>query len=298
VPHVPKRLWLHIFLFLCTLASTTVIGARLAENFAASRPAIYLAEDLVAYRKLLSQPGAWLAGLAYSCTLLVILLAHEMGHYLTCRRYGLEASLPYFIPFPSVIGTLGAFIRIRSPIYYRRVLFDVGIAGPIAGFVFVIPAAVYGIASSKVVPGISAQADLQFAAPLLFRVLQHVLLPGARAEDIALHPVAQAAWVGLFATALNLLPIGQLDGGHIVYAVFRERHRLLSRLFLILLVPLGLVYPPWLLWAVILLLLGTRHPLIYDFTELDRRRKFLAALALLMFVLSFMVAPIETHWGD
>lgn len=298
MPLAPKRLWLHIFLFLCTLGTTTIIGARLAENFAANRPAIYLAEDLRAYRNLLSQPEAWLAGLAYSCTLLTILLAHEMGHYLTCRRYGLDATLPYFIPFPSVIGTLGAFIRIRSPIYYRRVLFDVGIAGPIAGFALVIPAAIYGIASSKIVPGISSEADLQFGTPLLFRLLQNVLLPGAEPADIALHPVAQAAWVGLFATALNLLPIGQLDGGHIVYAVFPERHRLLSRLFLALLVPLGLLYPPWLVWAVILLLLGARHPLVYDFSELDRRRKRLAGLALLMFVLSFMVAPIETRWGD
>jgi len=298
VPHSPQRFWLHLLLFLLTLLTTTVIGARLAENFDANRPAIYLAEDLVAYQRLLSRPEAWLAGLAYSLTLLAILLAHEMGHYLTCRRYGLDATLPYFIPFPSVIGTLGAFIRIRSPIYYRRVLFDVGIAGPLAGFAVVVPAAVYGIWSSKVVPGISAQADLQFGTPLFFRILQGLLMPGASPADIALHPVAQAAWVGVFATALNLLPIGQLDGGHILYAVFPARHRLLSRLFLVLLVPLGLIYPPWLVWAAILLLLGARHPLVYDFSELDRRRKKLAILALGLLLLSFMVAPIETRWGD
>ncbi|MCL6545699.1 MAG: site-2 protease family protein [Bryobacteraceae bacterium] len=298
MPHSPQRFWLHLLLFLLTLLTTTVIGARLAENFDANRPAIYLAEDIAAYHRLLSRPEAWLAGLAYSCTLLAILLAHEMGHYLTCRRYGLDATLPYFIPFPSVIGTLGAFIRIRSPIYYRRVLFDVGIAGPLAGFAVVLPAAVYGIWCSKVVPGISAQADLQFGTPLFFRILQGLLIPGASPGDIALHPVAQAAWVGVFATALNLLPIGQLDGGHILYAVFPARHRLLSRLFLVLLLPLGLIYPPWLVWAAILLLLGSRHPLVYDFSELDQARKRLAILALGLFLLCFMVAPIETRWGD
>lgn len=298
MPRSQQRLWLNLLLFLLTLLTTTVIGARLAENFDANRPAIYLAEDLAAYHRLLSRPEAWPAGLVYSCTLLSILLAHEMGHYLACRSYGLDATLPFFIPFPSVIGTLGAFIRIRSPIYYRRVLFDVGIAGPLAGFAVVIPAAVYGIWSSKVVPGISAQADLQFGTPLLFHILQGLLVPGANPGDIAWHPVAQAAWVGVFATALNLLPIGQLDGGHILYAVFPARHRLLSRVFLLLLVPLGLIYPPWLLWAAILLLLGARHPLVYDFSELDRRRKRLAILALGLFLLCFMVAPIETRWGD
>ncbi len=288
------RYWLHLLLFLLTLGATTVVGARLARNFESGQPAVYQAENLAAYRELLAAPQAWLAGLAYSLTLMAILLAHEMGHFLACRRYGLDASLPYFMPFPSLIGTLGAFIRIRSPIYFRRVLFDVGIAGPLAGFALVLPAAVFGIACSKVVPGIGARADLNFGTPALFWILERLLLPGAATADISLHPAAQAAWVGVFATALNLLPIGQLDGGHILYAFFGDKHRWLSRLFVLALVPLGLLYWPWLIWAVILFFFGLRHPMIYDASTLDRRRRVLGAAALAIFLLCFMLAPIET----
>lgn len=305
-PHTsPHRYWLHLLLFLLTLGATTVVGARLARNFEAGQPAVYQVENLAAYGELLSAPRAWVAGLAYSLTLLVILLAHEMGHFLACRRYGLDASLPYFMPFPSIIGTLGAFIRIRSPIYFRRVLFDVGIAGPLAGFALVLPVAMIGIACSKVVPGIGARADLTFGTPFLFWILERLWLPGASAADISLHPAAQAAWVGAFATALNLLPIGQLDGGHILYAFFGDKHRWLSKLFVFALVPLGLLdfrngkflvpgYWPWLLWAVILFFFGMRHPMICDSTRLDRRRRILGAVALAIFLLCFMVAPIET----
>jgi membrane-associated protease RseP (regulator of RpoE activity) len=305
-PASSQRYWLHLLLLLLTLGTTTVVGARLARNFEAGQPAVYQAENLAAYRDLLSAPRAWAAGLAYSLTLLIILLAHEMGHFLACQRYGLDASLPYFMPFPSIIGTLGAFIRIRSPIYFRRVLFDVGIAGPLAGFALVLPVAVVGIACSKIVPGIGARADLTFGTPLLFRILERLWLPGTAAADISLHPAAQAAWVGAFATALNLLPIGQLDGGHILYAFFGDKHRWVSKLFVFALVPLGLLdfrngkflvpgYWPWLLWAVILFFFGMRHPMICDPAKLDRRRRILGAVALAIFLLCFMVAPIETR---
>ncbi len=269
----------------------------MAENFRINRPPVYLAEDLAAYRNLLSSPASWLNGLAFSLTLLAILLAHEMGHFLTCRRYGLDASLPYFMPFPSIIGTLGAFIRIRSPIYSRLVLFDVGIAGPLAGFALTLPAAVVGIALSRVVPGIAALGDLQFGTPALFWFLQSLFFPGASSADLSLHPVARAAWVGVFATALNLLPIGQLDGGHILYAFFADRHRPLSMIFTLALVPMGLLYWPWLLWAVILFFFGMRHPMIYDATEPGKGRKWLGAAALAIFLLCFMLAPIETVGG-
>jgi membrane-associated protease RseP (regulator of RpoE activity) len=304
-PAKQPRYWLHLLLLLLTLCTTTAVGARLARNFELGQPAVYQAESFAAYRELLSSPQAWAGGLAYSLTLLAILLAHEMGHFLACKRYGLDASLPFFMPFPSIIGTLGAFIRIRSPIYFRRVLFDVGIAGPLAGFALVLPVAVFGIACSKVVPGIGARADLTFGTPALFWVLERLLLPGAAAADIALHPAAQAAWVGIFATALNLLPIGQLDGGHILYAFFGDKHRWLSRLFVLSLVPLGLLgyrdskflvpgYWPWLLWAAILFFFGMRHPMICDSTRLDRRRRILGVAALAIFLLCFMVAPIDT----
>ena len=293
-PARQHRYWLHLLLFLLTLASTTAVGARLARNFESGQPAVYQAESLAAYRELLSAPQAWVAGLAYSLTLMAILLAHEMGHFLACRRYGLDASLPFFMPFPSIIGTLGAFIRIRSPIYFRKVLFDVGIAGPLAGFALVLPVALIGIACSKVVPGIGARSELSFGTPALFSILERLLLPGAATADISLHPAAQAAWVGVFATALNLLPIGQLDGGHILYAFFGDKHRWLSRLFVLALVPLGLLYWPWLIWAVILFFFGLRHPMICDANTLDRRRRILGAAALVIFLLCFMVAPIET----
>ena len=206
----------------------------------------------------------------------------------------LSAIITFFMPFPSIIGTLGAFIRIRSPIYFRRVLFDVGIAGPLAGFALVLPVAVFGIACSKVVPGIGARAELSFGTPVLFWILERLLLPGAATADISLHPAAQAAWVGIFATALNLLPIGQLDGGHILYAFVGDKHRWLSRLFVLALVPLGLLYWPWLIWAVVLFFFGLRHPMICDASTLDRRRRILGAAALAIFLLCFMLAPIET----
>jgi len=173
-------------------------------------------------------------------------------------------------------------------------LFDVGIAGPLAGFAILLPVASIGLAYSKVVPGIAQRGDLIFGTPVLFRMLEWVMFPGVAPADIALHPVARAAWVGVFATALNLLPIGQLDGGHIIYAFFAERHRLLSRIFVAALVPMGIFYWPWLLWAAVLFFFGLRHPVIYDTTDLGPGRKRLGWLALAIFLLCFMLAPIET----
>lgn len=290
-----SRLGLHILLLFLTLLSTTAVGARLVDNFNKNLPPIYLAEDLRAYASLLARPSAWTGGLVFSLTLLAILMAHEMGHYLACRYYGLDASLPYFMPFPSLIGTLGAFIRIRSPIYSRRVLFDVGLAGPLAGFALTVPAALAGFAMSKVVPGLAVASDLDFGTPPLFWILQKLFFPGVAAGDLLLHPVARAAWVGVFATALNLLPIGQLDGGHIVYALAGERHRRLSRIFALMLLPLGVFYWPWLLWALILFVFGSGHPPVYDPFELDPARKRLSVAALAVFLLCFMVAPVETR---
>ncbi|MCC7175724.1 MAG: site-2 protease family protein [Bryobacterales bacterium] len=290
----PRRLWLHILLLLLTLVSTTAVGARMAENFRTNRPPVYLAEDLGAYQRLLSHPGSWLHGLAFSLTLLTILLAHEMGHYLACLRYGLDASLPYFMPFPSLIGTLGAFIRIRSPIYSRQVLFDVGIAGPLAGFALVVPAAIAGMAGSRVVPGIGDRGDLNFGTPALFWLLQAMFFPGTEAADLSLHPVARAAWVGVFATALNLLPIGQLDGGHILYSFIGDRHRQISRVLSLALCLLYVRWPLWLFWGLLLFFLGSRHPYIFDPLKLDTRRTRLGVVALIMFLLCFMDRPL--YW--
>ncbi len=166
-------------------------------------------------------------------------MAHEMGHYLAALYHRVDASLPYFMPSP-FLGTFGAFIRVRSPIYSKRELFDIGVAGPLAGFVFLLPALAIGLAFSKVIPGIQPQSSLQFGTPALQWLLQQAIFPGVAAANLYLHPVARAAWVGMFATCMNLLPIGQLDGGHILYSFFPERHRpRLAGYWGVMLLPLG-----------------------------------------------------------
>jgi len=292
-PRPHHRYWLHAFLLVATLISTTVVGAGLARSFAQSRP-IDFAGDLDGYVRMWQQPSYLLPGLPFSLTLLTILLAHEFGHFLTARYYLVDASLPYFIPAPTLIGTLGAFIRIRSPILSKRVLFDIGIAGPLAGFVALVSPLVAGVALSKVVPGIGQSGDLVFGTPLIIRMMEWVRFPGVPIADIYLHPVARAAWVGLLATALNLLPIGQLDGGHIVYAFLGERTKYLSRLFIFILVLMGAFFTySWLVWAALLFFFGMRHPAIVDPNPLGRFRNRLAVAALAVFILSFTAAPVH-----
>lgn len=290
-----ERYWLHVLLFLLTLLSTTVVGAQLDHDFQLNRPFL-MEDDLSGLVAIFSDPSLLLNGLPFSLTLLTILFAHEMGHYLTCRYYSIDASPPYFIPFPSLIGTLGAFIRIRSAIYSKRQLFDVGVAGPIAGFVFVVPALAIGIAYSKMIPGIATQGDIVFSRPLMIRAFEWVILPGVSMTDIYLHPVARAAWVGLLATALNLMPIGQLDGGHILYAFIGKYHRIVTHVLIALLLPMAFFYSwSWLLWAMLLFLFGRRHPQIYDHTGMTPARRKLGLLALLLFILCFSLSPVRTN---
>jgi membrane-associated protease RseP (regulator of RpoE activity) len=292
------RYWLHALLFLLTLWSTTIVGASMQSNFERNLPFFDIDRDLAAFSKWVTHPGWLLQGLPFSLTLLTILLAHEFGHYLACLYYRVDASLPYFLPAPTFTGTLGAFIRIRSPIYSKRILFDIGIAGPIAGFVFLLPALAVGLAFSKVIQGIGHQGAFTFGTPALLWLLERAIFPAASSSDIYLHPVARAAWIGILATALNLLPIGQLDGGHILYSVVGEKHRFLSKLFVFILVPIGLVFwQGWLVWALLLFFFGMRHPAIYDPTEIGFGRRKLAALALVIFVLCFTLAPIAYTGG-
>ncbi len=292
------RYWVQGVLLILTLITTTVMGAQLSRNFRLNRPAFELERDVAAMANLWSDPLLVLEGLPFSLTLLVILLAHELGHYAACAYYRVDASLPYFLPAPTFIGTLGAFIRIRSPIYSKRVLFDIGVAGPIAGFVFLLPALAIGLAFSKVIPGIAHRGDLVFGTPPVLWLLEQCIFPGVPASDIYLHPVARAAWVGVFATALNLLPIGQLDGGHILYSFVGEKHKLLSRIFIAALVPIGVFYwYGWLLWACLLFFFGMRHPAIYDAGTMDAQRRKLGWVALIVFLLSFTFAPIQAAGG-
>jgi membrane-associated protease RseP (regulator of RpoE activity) len=289
---------LHALMFALTLASTTIVGARMQANFDRNLPFFDLERDIAAFALLWRNPMLLLPGLPFSLTLLTILLAHEFGHYFACVYYRIDASLPYFLPAPTFTGTLGAFIRIRAPIYSKRVLFDVGVAGPIAGFVFLLPALAIGLAFSKIIPGINHQGAFTFGTPALLWLLERAVFPGVPASGIYLHPVARAAWIGILATALNLLPIGQLDGGHILYSMAGDRHKLMSRVFAALLVPIGIFYwSGWLVWAVLLLLFGMRHPAIYDPSELDPGRKRLAWLSLAIFLLCFTLAPISYTGG-
>lgn len=293
-PRPRHRYWLHALLLLATLLSTTIVGAAMASSFAQNRP-IDFGESLTGYVRMWHEPSYLLAGLPFSLTLLTILLAHEFGHFLTARYYLVDVTLPFFIPFPSLIGTMGAFIRIRSAILSKRVLFDIGIAGPLAGFVALVSPLIAGVALSKVVPGIGHSGDLIFGTPLIIRLMEWVRFPGVPVQDIYLHPVARAAWVGLLATALNLLPIGQLDGGHILYAFLGERTKYLSRLFVFILVLMGVFFAySWLVWAALLFFFGMRHPAIVDSHPLGRFRVWLAVAALAIFILSFTAAPVQT----
>ena len=293
------RYWLHGLLLGLTLLSTTVVGSWMMSDFARNRP--FDAErfnflfDIKAcfatYASFFRHPASLLSGLPFSLTLMTILLAHEMGHYLASMYHRVDASLPYFLPSP-LMGTFGAFIRVRSPIYSKRALFDIGVAGPLAGFVFLMPALALGLAFSKVIPGIANQGEIQFGTPALQWLLERLIFPGVRSADIYLHPVARAAWVGMLATALNLLPIGQLDGGHILYAFFPRRHRAISRLLCFLLLPLGFFWLGWLFWGLALLWLGRRHPAICDDNLLTPGRRKLGWVALAVFILCFIYAPV------
>ncbi len=287
------RWWLHILLLALTLVTTSVMGAAFVRAFRTNQP-VDIVAALDGYVELLHHPGILLTGLPFSLTLLIILLAHELGHYLTCIYYHIDATAPFFIPFPAPIGTFGAFIRIRAPIYSKRILFDVAVAGPLAGFCLLLPALAIGVAYSKVIPGIADQGELVFGVPLIVRLMEHAIFPGVPSADIFLHPVARAAWVGVLATALNLLPIGQLDGGHILYAFIGQRSSILSRILVVLLIPIGLLYSySWLLWAAFLFFFGMRHPVVYDRNPLGGARTALGWLSLIIFILCFTVEPIR-----
>ncbi|MGD0782120.1 MAG: site-2 protease family protein, partial [Candidatus Aminicenantales bacterium] len=243
-------------------------------------------------------PRVLILSAVYAFVLLLILSAHEMGHYWACRRNGLSATLPFFIPAPTLIGTMGAFIRIRSPITRKRAVFDVGAAGPLAGFAVAVPVLGIGMALSKVVPALPRDQSLLFGEPLLVKLFSALLFGRVGAGyDVLLHPVAFAGWVGLLVTAINLFPIGQLDGGHILYAVFGARATAVGRIFLALFIVLGVFFwAGWLLWAVLILILGVKHPMIWDEgAPLGKTRAIRACLVLIIFAVSFIPAPIQGY---
>lgn len=286
-----ERYWLYTLLFAVTLLTTTVVGAAMQMDFNRNLP-FDLEHSLDMFVWVWRRPSLLFEGLPFSLTLLAILMAHELGHYVAAVYHRVDSSLPYFLPSP-FLGTFGAFIRVRSPIYSKRVLFDIGVAGPIAGFVFLLPALSIGLAFSKVIPNVASQGSVLFGAPLLQWAMQAAIFPGVHLSDVCLHPVARAAWVGMFATSMNLLPIGQLDGGHILYSFFPRRHKLVSKVLCGAILPLGIYWHGWFLWAIILFFLGRRHPVIYDPAEMTPGRRKLAWLALAIFLICFIYAPIS-----
>ncbi len=274
-----KNTRVNAILFLATILSTLIVGAVLEGET--------LSFDL---RTILS-------GLPFSITILGILGLHELGHYFAARRHGLDVSLPYFIPFPTLLGTLGAFIKIRSPIHNKKMLLEIGVAGPIAGFIASIPAVIYGLSLSTVqetppdgVGGIS------LGSSLLFSLLERLVIGAVQdGQEIFLHPIAFAGWAGLFVTALNLLPIGQLDGGHVCYALFGPLQKRISGAFFILLFPLGFLWPGWFVWiALIFILVKIPHPpVIFEDVPLGKWRRILGWIVIGIFVLTFIPAPID-----
>jgi membrane-associated protease RseP (regulator of RpoE activity) len=301
VPVLPrpsvKSLILAVALFLLTLCTCLAAGTQFAVAYAHDQAAS-LDEFLRAFTLFYKNPVALLAGLPFAATLLTILLAHELGHFFACRHHHIRSSYPFFIPFPSLIGTFGAFILMRSPIRTTRALFDVGASGPLVGFVFAFPALIYGVLHSSIVPAIAHpdpnQNTVIFGTPLLLRLLDALFHPGVNPHILLLPPVGRAAWVGLFATTLNLLPAGQLDGGHILRSVNPRLHRFSTLLLPLVLLPLGYFYwYGWFVWAALLFgLRFLRIASIYDPIPLDPPRRFAAFLTLTVFILCFMPAPI------
>lgn len=298
-PPVPRRrpLWPALVLFILTVISTLAVGTEFARSYAHDQPPFSSDENLFATMVTpLAHPRLLLLGIPFSFTLMGILLAHELGHYFACKIYKIDASYPYFIPAPTLFGTFGAFIRIRSPITTRRALFDVGLAGPVVGFLFAVPAIAFAVATSKSLPQAPADAAIVFGNPPLIWIFAALLHPGVTPAKLLLHPVGRAAWVGLFATALNLLPVWQLDGGHIVYSLASRRHRRISLAVALVLVALGVYgWHGWAFWGVILLALSLRfrHPPLFDRWEpLDPARKVWAVIGLIIFLLCFTPWPV------
>jgi membrane-associated protease RseP (regulator of RpoE activity) len=285
------RKWLHITLLVLTAITTTLVGANHYVAFLS---------DFARHRVSLSVTGFLLNGLWYSGTILLILGAHELGHYLACRYYQVDASLPFFIPIPvPLTGTLGAFIKIREPIPTKQMLFDIGIAGPLAGFAFAVPALFLGIAMSPIAKVPEKLIGYNLGEPLLFKIAARLTWgPLADGYSLNLHPMAFAAWFGLLATALNLFPIGQLDGGHISYAVLGRRSTAVTVGSICAAIGLTFFSTSWLVWTVLLvamtLAMGPRHPRTIDEEiPLGRGRVWLACVALVIFVMCFTYNPIE-----
>ena len=279
-PQVEKpKVLLPAALFAATVITTVIAGA------------LYQGADILA------NPWSLVKGVPFSLSLLLILGTHELGHFIASRRHGVTTTLPTFIPgppFPPMIGTFGAVIRIKSPITTKSALVDIGAAGPLAGFVVALAVTWWGLEHSTVIPRSAASGSLGLGSSLIFHALTYITVgPLPDTHDVMLHPVAFAGWIGFFVTAMNLLPIGQLDGGHIVYSLLGARHRIFSIVMIGVLIALGaLTWPGWFVWAALITIIGIWHPPVEDqYAPMDPKRKLIAACALAVFVLTFIPTP-------
>lgn len=272
---------LHLVLFVLTFVTTLAAGA------------LQRGVDILQY------PSGIIAGLPFAATLMTILLVHELSHYLAARKHHTVATLPYFIPAPTFLGTFGAFIKMKSPIATRRALIDIGASGPLAGFAVSVIACIIGLGMSSVVSASGSEGALTLGDSLLFSLLSKVVL-GIPPDnyDVLLHPVAFAGWIGLFITSLNLLPIGQLDGGHIAFALLGERHRKVSIALLVILAVMGIFFwEGWAFWAGLMLILGINHPpVLYWEQPLDSHRRTIGLVSLMVFVITFVPSPFKLNF--
>ena len=300
-PPEPMRPTRNAILFALTLMTTTYWGFLQYQQF-------YMEDVASLVLNPFAAPRLLLAGLPYGLAVITFLLAHEMGHYLACRYYGIRATLPFFIPFPPLIplpggfvpvlvpGTMGAVIRILTPLRSRRALFDVAIAGPIAGFIVALPLLAVGLSQSRVVDVQDLGPSISMGEPLIWGPLQAIFAPPVGPDQTLLaHPLAFVGWFALLVTAMNLLPVGQLDGGHLLYTIFPRAHRAISLVVVLGMAYAGLVYfTGWLFFALLVLfVLGTRHPrpIVFEQT-LGFRRVLLLLAALAIFVTCFMLVPV------
>ncbi len=292
LPPVKSNLHVHILLFVATVLTTILAGIQLGIQ---DHNAL-LETGFIRY--FADNPHIIISGISYSFAILLILGFHEMGHYCHSRKYSVNATLPYFIPAPPfifLVGTFGAVIKIKSPINFRKPLVEIGAAGPIASFLLSIPVTLIGLKLSRVVVSVPSGSSIVFGESIIFSFLSRLVFGSSLPADssIYMHPLAFAGWFGFFATALNLIPIGQLDGGHLIYALLGKYYNKFSKAVFFMLIPLGILWPGWFVWAIMLIIIGLKHPRVYDEDKaLTNREKILIGVNIIIFLLCFIPRPI------
>ncbi len=301
-PVVRRRLpYLNIVLYTITVITLLIAGlASSYEYLAIKNFGINVnISALPSVKEFLLQPQSYRPALAYALSLMAILGFHELGHYFACKKYRVKATLPYFLPGIPPVGTFGAFIKIKALFPSRKATFDIGISGPLAGFAVALPVTFYGILHSIPVKLENAEV-IQYGQPLLMTIMNNLIFPNIPSNyGLFLHPVAFAGWVGLFATGLNLIPIGQMDGGHISYALFGGKSAFVGKCTFLLLLPFLYFSPSVLIWGIFFFLMKFRHPSSQKQEKLDKKRKTLAGLSLVIFILSFVPVPVHIpEWTE